>query len=157
MAASRRNRSCWVIASRETTSAPKALRKSPRRAIPEMSDEELDARFWEVMDRLRGSERRDAVDVREVAKNTRRVFFENWNVPIVNAPQVDISELLDHLARNDTFAMGWWQRGDGEFQYSLRSRGDFDVSELAKKYGGGGHKNAAGFEQKEMLKLRKAP
>jgi nanoRNase/pAp phosphatase (c-di-AMP/oligoRNAs hydrolase) len=31
------------------------------------------------------------------------------------------------------------------FAYSLRSIGDFDVSELAKRYGGGGHKNSAGF------------
>ncbi len=30
-------------------------------------------------------------------------------------------------------------------RYDLRSRGDFDVSEIAKKFGGGGHKNAAGF------------
>lgn len=30
--------------------------------------------------------------------------------------------------------------------WSLRSRGEFDVSAVAKKYGGGGHKNAAGFK-----------
>ena len=29
--------------------------------------------------------------------------------------------------------------------WSLRSIGDFDVSAIAKKFGGGGHKNAAGF------------
>ena len=29
---------------------------------------------------------------------------------------------------------------------SLRSKGDLDVSEIAKNYGGGGHKNASGFE-----------
>lgn len=31
------------------------------------------------------------------------------------------------------------------WRFSLRSVGDFDVSEIARKYGGGGHKNAAGF------------
>jgi oligoribonuclease NrnB/cAMP/cGMP phosphodiesterase (DHH superfamily) len=31
------------------------------------------------------------------------------------------------------------------FNMSLRSIGDFDVSEIAKKHGGGGHKNAAGM------------
>jgi oligoribonuclease NrnB/cAMP/cGMP phosphodiesterase (DHH superfamily) len=31
--------------------------------------------------------------------------------------------------------------------WGLRSVGDFDVSEVAKKFGGGGHKNAAGFTQ----------
>lgn len=30
--------------------------------------------------------------------------------------------------------------------YFLRSIGDIDVSKIAKKYGGGGHKNAAGFK-----------
>jgi nanoRNase/pAp phosphatase (c-di-AMP/oligoRNAs hydrolase) len=28
----------------------------------------------------------------------------------------------------------------------LRSNGDYDVSAIAKAFGGGGHKNAAGFE-----------
>jgi nanoRNase/pAp phosphatase (c-di-AMP/oligoRNAs hydrolase) len=31
-------------------------------------------------------------------------------------------------------------------QFSLRSRGELDVSAIAKKLGGGGHKNAAGFQ-----------
>lgn len=96
--------------------------------------------------------------VREVLKNAMRVNFCGYVVPIVNAPQVDISELLHELAKRPfketldiaeppEFAMGWWQRSDGRFQYSLRSIGDFDVSKLAKDYDGGGHKNAAGFER----------
>jgi oligoribonuclease NrnB/cAMP/cGMP phosphodiesterase (DHH superfamily) len=91
--------------------------------------------------------------VREVAKNARRVRFEGHDIPLFNAPQVDISELGDHLAQGETFAMGWWQRADAVFQYSLRSRGDFDVSAIAKKYGGGGHKNAAGFQSPTLLDL----
>ncbi len=91
--------------------------------------------------------------IREVAKNARRVDFEGYNIPLVNAPQVDISELLQFLAKDEFFSMGWFQRTDGIFQYGLRSKGDFDVSEIAIKHGGGGHKNAAGFQLKEMLKL----
>ena len=94
--------------------------------------------------------------VREVLKNARSVTFEGHDVRIVNAPQVDISELLDALTIGSTFAMGWWQRADGVFQHSLRSRGDFDVSELAKRYGGGGHKNAAGFQSATLLALPSA-
>lgn len=89
--------------------------------------------------------------VREVKKNARRWTFEGHDVPIVNAPQVDISELLDALVQGEPFAMGWWQRADGVFQYSLRSRGDFDVSDLAKRHGGGGHKNAAGFQSPTLI------
>lgn len=75
------------------------------------------------------------------------------DVPLVNAPQCDISELLEHLMDRGKveFVMGWWQRQDGMFQYSLRSRGDFDVSAIAKHFGGGGHKNAAGFQVHHVI------
>ena len=84
--------------------------------------------------------------VREVAKNAMQVTFEGYRVPIVNAPQYDISELLNFLATDVPFAMGWWQMSDGRIKYSMRSKDGFDVSMLAKKYGGGGHPSAAGFE-----------
>lgn len=114
--------------------------------------------FWELGDGLFTARKRGvAVQakvrqyVAEVRKNARRIAFEGFDVPIVNAPQVDISELGHALADGETFAMAWWQRADGVFQYSLRSIGDFDVSELAKRYGGGGHKNAAGFQSATLI------
>lgn len=104
--------------------------------------------------------------IREVLKNARVTIFEGHATLLVNCPQVDISETLDVLCTHQVpdsgnpplpvptkFAMGWWQRADGRFQYSLRSRGDFDVSALAKKHGGGGHKNAAGFEADSPVHL----
>lgn len=36
----------------------------------------------------------------------------------------------------------------GSFKVSLRSKGDFDVSIVARQFGGGGHKNAAGYRIK---------
>ena len=40
----------------------------------------------------------------------------------------------------------WYQQADGMFRVSLYTdRNDVDVSEIAKAYGGGGHKKAAGF------------
>lgn len=97
--------------------------------------------------------------VAQVSGLTRIVTFEGYEVPCVNAPHVDISELLHALAerqpipgdRPSAFSMGWAQHADGRFVYSLRSIGDFDVSEIAKKYGGGGHKNAAGFKSDTLL------
>lgn len=91
--------------------------------------------------------------VHEVGENAIRVVFAGHSVPLVNAPHVCISELVGHLAASEPFAMGWHQRSDGRFAYSLRSRGDIDVSEIAKKYGGGGHKGAAGFVCDEPLSL----
>lgn len=66
-------------------------------------------------------------------------------VPVINAPYVHISELVGHLAETNYFAIGWFKRGDGKYQFSLRSRGEIDVSEIAKSYGGGGHRASAGF------------
>ena len=37
------------------------------------------------------------------------------------------------------------EREDGKTKVSLRSRGEADVEKVARRYGGGGHKNAAGF------------
>ena len=37
------------------------------------------------------------------------------------------------------------QVGEQDFKVSLRSRGDIDVERIARKQGGGGHRNAAGF------------
>jgi phosphoesterase RecJ-like protein len=35
--------------------------------------------------------------------------------------------------------------GSGELRVSLRSKGPVDVRRVAQRYGGGGHRNAAGF------------
>lgn len=49
------------------------------------------------------------------------------------------------------FALGWSQQADGSYLYSLRSGSDFDVSKVAKHFGGGGHKQAAGFKHQNLL------
>lgn len=72
--------------------------------------------------------------------------LDGRKVPCVNAPPVDVSELLHELYQGYPYAIGWHQRADGKISYSLRSpEGGADVSEVAKLYGGGGHKHAAGF------------
>ena len=84
--------------------------------------------------------------VREMALQSRIMPFANCYVPVVNAPYICTSELVGELAEGQPFAVGWFQRADGKFQYSLRSReGGVDVSEVAKRHGGGGHKHSAGF------------
>lgn len=67
-------------------------------------------------------------------------------VPIVNTTTL-FSEVAGELAAGYPFGVAWFVRADGKIQVSLRVReGDFDVSALAKRYGGGGHAKAAGFE-----------
>lgn len=93
--------------------------------------------------------------VEEMAAQAREVYTDHSPLPIpmVNAPYINTSELVGRLAERAPFAIGWFQRKDGLYQYSLRSRGDSgtDVSDIAKKYGGGGHKNAAGFTSETQV------
>lgn len=57
------------------------------------------------------------------------------------------SELGHELAnQSGTYGLIWHIGQDGRAKCSLRSNGDYDVSAIAKTFGGGGHRNAAGFE-----------
>lgn len=91
--------------------------------------------------------------VRDMQHMVRRVRFAGHNVAAINCPGVNASELLGVLAEQEgvDFALGWHQRADGVYQYSLRGTGAVDVSEIAKARGGGGHRNAAGFESAMVL------
>lgn len=66
---------------------------------------------------------------------------------ISNAPYFAASEVAGELCDRPgaTFGACYFEVAPGKWQYSLRSRGDFDVSTVARRYRGGGHKNAAGF------------
>lgn len=56
------------------------------------------------------------------------------------------SEAGNILAKqSETFGMTWVLSDDGHVNVSLRSIGEFDVSKIARNYGGGGHRNASGF------------
>ena len=57
----------------------------------------------------------------------------------------DISEIGHAICeKSGTFSLTFFIK-DGEAIISLRSQGVVDVSAIAKYYGGGGHRNAAGF------------
>jgi nanoRNase/pAp phosphatase (c-di-AMP/oligoRNAs hydrolase) len=56
------------------------------------------------------------------------------------------SDIAGEMAKGRPFGLCWFDRADGKRQYSLRSdEQGVDVSEVAKQFGGGGHKHAAGF------------
>lgn len=64
-----------------------------------------------------------------------------------NCPPNLVSDVGHELAtQSGTFGLLWYINKDGKCLCSLRSNGDYDVSAIAKSFGGGGHKNAAGFE-----------
>jgi hypothetical protein len=78
---------------------------------------------------------------------TREMRIGGVVVPVVNLPYTMASEAAGKLAENAPFAAAYFDRADARV-FSLRSRGDSgaDVSAIAKAYGGGGHRNAAGFQ-----------
>lgn len=95
---------------------------------------------------LRGHEK----NVGEFIKNRYWTDVGGVSVPVVNVPYHYASDCADAMLKAEPdapFCASWFRRSDGRIQFSLRSRDDrMDVSEIAKKHGGGGHRNAAGFE-----------
>lgn len=73
-------------------------------------------------------------------------FAETRTGLAANAPAFIASDLGHELAlKSGTFGLVWSVASDLRVHCSLRSNGDYDVSAIAKAFGGGGHRNAAGF------------
>jgi len=70
----------------------------------------------------------------------------------------EMSEVGNTLASKHPFAALWFQNAEGEYIYSLRSDASnpehVDVSVIAKLFGGGGHKHAAGFKVRAPVHTR---
>ena len=63
-----------------------------------------------------------------------------------NCPSHLSSDVGHELAiKSGTFGLCWHMQSDGRIKCELRSNSDFDVSAIAKAFGGGGHARAAGF------------
>lgn len=90
--------------------------------------------------------------VNEICAHAVRVKLGEYeNIPAVNCPYVfasDVANRLLELYPEAPLTAYWFYRSDRNWQWGLRSRQteDVDVSAIAKGYGGGGHKHAAGFE-----------
>ncbi len=82
------------------------------------------------------------------------INFDKYKVYAVNASSIFSSELGHKLAEKskDKFSIVYHFEND-KLKISLRGDNKVNLSELAKKYGGGGHFNAAGFslEKKEEI------
>jgi nanoRNase/pAp phosphatase (c-di-AMP/oligoRNAs hydrolase) len=89
--------------------------------------------------------------VEKILENRERVKFEGHEVWALNVDKTYRSILGHHLASlneaEGLIALGIvYARSNGSVKISLRSNGDVDVSAIAQKYGGGGHKNAASIK-----------
>lgn len=83
----------------------------------------------------------------EIMPNARRAEVVGMECTIINCPSFILSEVVGNLAEEspEGWACGYTDTATHRV-YELRSRGDFDVSDIAKRNGGGGHKLAAGFQ-----------
>lgn len=114
---------------------------------------------YEVMELAKQGEaieRKHHKDVAELVEVTKRIMvIGDYPVWVANLPYTMASDAchtmchipIDPQVYGQTkapFAASYYDKPEGRV-FSLRSIGDFDVSAIAKKYGGGGHKNAAGF------------
>ena len=74
--------------------------------------------------------------------------FEGYKTICCNAGSVS-SQLFDSIEEDYDIMMSFVFDGK-QWTVSLYTKKDIDVSEIAKKYGGGGHKGAAGFQCKTL-------
>lgn len=83
--------------------------------------------------------------IEEMKKDAVLRSIGGVSVPTCNAPYFAASELAGELCgQTHPFAACYFHNGSG-WQFSLRSRGDFDVGAFARQFGGGGHKQSSGF------------
>jgi hypothetical protein len=102
-----------------------------------------------------------AAQVEMLARSARFITLGGHSVPVVNSPllQSEIGERLCQLHPEAPFAAVFFLRVldnawlAEEMVFSLRSRNGFDVSEVARQFGGGGHQAAAGFSMKGKGRL----
>jgi oligoribonuclease NrnB/cAMP/cGMP phosphodiesterase (DHH superfamily) len=119
-----------------------------------MLDDKIDVEYA----RLLGRGAQAFIDryVEEMNANLKRWRqVEEFNgIPVLNVPYKETSSVVGKAAEGVLFAVGWHQSADGKYLYSLRSDekgSNFDVAEFAKRFGGGGHRNAAGFRSDRQL------
>ena len=114
----------------------------------EVWDELMKADPQTLADQGAAIERKHHKDIAELVKVCRReMTIGGIVVPVASLPYTLTSDAGHLMATEHASKIGvcYWDTPDGRV-FSLRSTDDGpDVSEIAKKYGGGGHSHASGF------------
>lgn len=80
-----------------------------------------------------------------IDSGVRRMLIGGYDVPVLNASAAYVSDAGHIMSVGEPFAACYWDHASGR-SFSLRSSAEgVDVAEVSKKYGGGGHRHAAGF------------
>lgn len=109
---------------------------------------DMHLRFDQVADQGQAILRQHDKNVESLIRNTRReMVIGGYRVPVANVPHFMASDAGSILADGQPFSATYYDRKDARV-FSLRSReGGIDVSSIACWYGGGGHRQAAGFQK----------
>lgn len=93
--------------------------------------------------------KQDATYIEQIGQYAARGKFRGINVYIVNAPYQfasNLGEMLNQRDPNVPMSITYYERpGEDKVFFSLRGNGNVNVAEVAKGFGGGGHRSAAGF------------
>ncbi|PIR04858.1 MAG: hypothetical protein COV57_02050 [Candidatus Liptonbacteria bacterium CG11_big_fil_rev_8_21_14_0_20_35_14] len=77
---------------------------------------------------------------------SEKVLFEGEKILACEFNYKPLISMLAHELYNKKSPFSLvWHLHEGYYKFSMRSNGKFDVSKIAEKYGGGGHKAASGF------------
>lgn len=119
-----------------------------------------DENFWTELENeilpILTRKRREAIDKILKRVKVRDVTVEEFfhfpvRIAYVVTGDPNISMLLDEVLRSNPDCMMACSIDPDRTSVSLRSRGEFDVSEFAGLFGGGGHKQAAGHHMNMSL------
>ena len=141
------DRDLWTFKIDGTSKVHKALVSYP-----------MDFELWDSFDveklKLEGAacERLYSNLVSNICEKSWVANIGGHDVPVVNT-SIAWSEVGQELIDKNPNAkfVGSFTIMKNSIMWSLRSKGEFDVSEVAKLYGGGGHKNASGFKTTKIV------
>lgn len=117
----------------------------------ELEDENIRRKYIEQGKLIQKYEYKVIEDI--INSNKEVVIFEGYKIYAVNAPHFFASQMGNFLCKEKPPLAIIWQWSGEAVKVSLRSDGTVDVSEIAKKFGGGGHKAAAAFRIESLEKL----
>lgn len=91
--------------------------------------------------------RENSIQAMYESMRTECMLLNYYRGLAVNCPKEFASDMGNFLAKKSgTFGLTWFVKANGEVEVSLRSQYEYDVASIAEAFGGGGHKNAAGFK-----------
>lgn len=82
--------------------------------------------------------------INKLVSRADKTKIHNYSALAVNSP-IFQSEIGNALVNKGAAVSIIWSQRNGKKRFSLRSNGKVDVSKIAQKFDGGGHKAAAGF------------